>query len=118
MSDDRRIAGLLRDPAVGAMPPTVSNYVADILDRKIDRRGRPKTLGKKAVQKRAGDIALIERVHDLRKGFEAESDPAPVQRAFEVIATELGLKGYDSAKRTYERAVAREEQFMGPRSRP
>jgi hypothetical protein len=115
--DDRRIAGLLRDPDVGSMPQLVSNYVADVLDGKVDRRGRPKNLGKKAVLKRQGDIALIERVHDLRKGFEANSDPAPVQRAFEVVASERNLKSFDGAKRAYERALEREEAFFGPRSR-
>lgn len=114
--DDRRIAGLLRNPDVGSMPLAVASYVADVMEGKIDRRGRPRTVGKKAILKRAGDIGLIERVHALRKQFAA--DQAPVQRAFEEIASEMGLKGYESAKRAYERAVSREEQFMGPRSRP
>jgi hypothetical protein len=89
------------------LPSIIAHHIADICERKVDRRGRPKIPVKPGTRRDQADGLFIEEVNALRAKLKKNGSRAFAQEAFDVIATRYELKDAGVAKRSYRAAVSR-----------
>lgn len=84
------------------MHPAVMLFVADVIERKADRRGKP---GKRPADRRSEDILLIERLEQLKREFAGAH--APAAAAYDKLAEENGWADQGTARKYCQRARTR-----------
>src|SRR5438067_10259926 len=82
------------------VPAEVRTYLADLIEGRIDRRGRPATPIDEQI---CHAYRLAARVHELQRSYREKGDSAPKKRAFQTVAAEHGWTE-TSAKKNYFRA--------------
>lgn len=90
--------------------PAVLLFVADVLEKKADRRGKP---AKRLADQRTEDIILIERFELLKREAAAAGLSAPAEAAYEKLARENGWADQGTARKHCHRARSRLRQMPG-----